>query len=84
VPLVDWVVELARKQGRKLMVRLVKGAYWDSEIKIAQVAGLTDYPVFTRKVRPTSAIWPAPSGCWQRTIASYPPLPPTTPTPSAR
>src|SRR5512139_2719183 len=41
---------LARKHGRKLMVRLVKGAYWDSEIKIAQVAGLTDYPVFTRKV----------------------------------
>jgi RHH-type proline utilization regulon transcriptional repressor/proline dehydrogenase/delta 1-pyrroline-5-carboxylate dehydrogenase len=50
VPLVDWTVELARKHGRKLMVRLVKGAYWDSEIKIAQVGGLTDYPVFTRKV----------------------------------
>jgi len=50
VPLVDWVVELARKHKRKLMVRLVKGAYWDSEIKIAQVGGLTDYPVFTRKV----------------------------------
>ena len=50
VPLVDWTVELARKHQRKLMVRLVKGAYWDSEIKMAQVAGLTDYPVFTRKV----------------------------------
>ena len=50
VPLVDWTVDLARKHGRKLMVRLVKGAYWDSEIKVAQVAGLTDYPVFTRKV----------------------------------
>ena len=50
VPLVDWSVELARKHGRKLMVRLVKGAYWDSEIKVAQVAGLPDYPVFTRKV----------------------------------
>ena len=50
VPLVDWVVELARKHRRKLMVRLVKGAYWDSEIKIAQVGGLPDYPVFTRKV----------------------------------
>jgi RHH-type proline utilization regulon transcriptional repressor/proline dehydrogenase/delta 1-pyrroline-5-carboxylate dehydrogenase len=50
VPLVDWTVELARKHGRKLMVRLVKGAYWDSEIKVAQVAGLSDYPVFTRKV----------------------------------
>jgi RHH-type proline utilization regulon transcriptional repressor/proline dehydrogenase/delta 1-pyrroline-5-carboxylate dehydrogenase len=50
VPLVDWVADLARAHGRKLMVRLVKGAYWDSEIKVAQVAGLTDYPVFTRKV----------------------------------
>jgi RHH-type proline utilization regulon transcriptional repressor/proline dehydrogenase/delta 1-pyrroline-5-carboxylate dehydrogenase len=50
VPLVDWTIELARKYKRKLMVRLVKGAYWDSEIKVAQVAGLTDYPVFTRKV----------------------------------
>ena len=49
VPLVDWTVELARKHGRKLMVRVVKGAYWDSEIKVAQVAGLSDYPVFTRK-----------------------------------
>lgn len=50
VPLVDWTVNLARKHQRKLMVRLVKGAYWDSEIKVAQVAGLEDYPVFTRKV----------------------------------
>ena len=50
LPLVDWTVELARKHKRKLMVRLVKGAYWDSEIKVAQVAGLDDYPVFTRKV----------------------------------
>src|SRR5689334_14485577 len=49
-PLCEWVAEAARKQGRKLMVRLVKGAYWDTEIKLAQVAGLTDYPVFTRKV----------------------------------
>jgi RHH-type proline utilization regulon transcriptional repressor/proline dehydrogenase/delta 1-pyrroline-5-carboxylate dehydrogenase len=50
VPLVDWTIELARKYQRRLMVRLVKGAYWDSEIKVAQVAGLADYPVFTRKV----------------------------------
>ncbi len=50
VPLIDWVVELARAHQRRLMVRLVKGAYWDSEIKAAQVAGLSDYPVFTRKV----------------------------------
>jgi RHH-type proline utilization regulon transcriptional repressor/proline dehydrogenase/delta 1-pyrroline-5-carboxylate dehydrogenase len=49
-PLCDWVAEAARAHGRKLMVRLVKGAYWDTEIKAAQVAGLTDYPVFTRKI----------------------------------
>src|SRR5206468_1315179 len=49
-PLCDWVVEAARAHGRKLMCRLVKGAYWDTEIKFAQVGGLTDYPVWTRKV----------------------------------
>jgi RHH-type proline utilization regulon transcriptional repressor/proline dehydrogenase/delta 1-pyrroline-5-carboxylate dehydrogenase len=49
-PLVDWVVEAARAHGRKLMCRLVKGAYWDTEIKMAQVGGLPDYPVFTRKI----------------------------------
>jgi RHH-type proline utilization regulon transcriptional repressor/proline dehydrogenase/delta 1-pyrroline-5-carboxylate dehydrogenase len=49
-PLCDWVIEAARAHGRKLMVRLVKGAYWDTEIKAAQVGGLVDYPVFTRKV----------------------------------
>jgi RHH-type proline utilization regulon transcriptional repressor/proline dehydrogenase/delta 1-pyrroline-5-carboxylate dehydrogenase len=47
---IDWIVALARRHRRQLMVRLVKGAYWDSEIKRAQVDGLPDYPVFTRKV----------------------------------
>ena len=50
VPLVDWVVALARRHNRRLMVRLVKGAYWDSEIKLSQVGGFSDFPVFTRKV----------------------------------
>ena len=50
LPLCDWTAALARKHGRTLMVRLVKGAYWDTEIKAAQVAGLDDYPVWTRKV----------------------------------
>ena len=50
VPLVDWVIEAARAHGRKLMCRLVKGAYWDTEVKLAQVGGLTDYPVWTRKI----------------------------------
>ncbi|WP_419728851.1 bifunctional proline dehydrogenase/L-glutamate gamma-semialdehyde dehydrogenase PutA [Lichenicola sp.] len=47
---IDHLVELARRTGHRLMVRLVKGAYWDSEIKKAQEAGLSDYPVFTRKL----------------------------------
>jgi RHH-type transcriptional regulator, proline utilization regulon repressor / proline dehydrogenase / delta 1-pyrroline-5-carboxylate dehydrogenase len=47
---IDWLVALARRNRRRLMVRLVKGAYWDAEIKRAQVDGLADYPVFTRKV----------------------------------
>ncbi len=47
---IDWLVALARRHGRRLMVRLVKGAYWDTEIKRTQVDGLPDYPVFTRKV----------------------------------
>ena len=50
VPLIDWVADLARKHDRRLMVRLVKGAYWDAEIKATQVGGYADYPVFTRKV----------------------------------
>ncbi|MCF3640460.1 trifunctional transcriptional regulator/proline dehydrogenase/L-glutamate gamma-semialdehyde dehydrogenase [Rhizobium sp. TRM95111] len=47
---IDHVIDLARRSGRRLMVRLVKGAYWDSEIKRAQVDGLDGYPVYTRKV----------------------------------
>ena len=46
----DLVIDLARRSGHRLMLRLVKGAYWDSEIKRAQVDGLEDFPVFTRKV----------------------------------
>ncbi len=46
---IAWAGELGRSTGRRLMVRLVKGAYWDSEIKRAQERGLSDYPVFTRK-----------------------------------
>jgi len=46
---VDWADALAKATGRRLMVRLVKGAYWDTEIKRSQERGLADYPVFTRK-----------------------------------
>jgi RHH-type proline utilization regulon transcriptional repressor/proline dehydrogenase/delta 1-pyrroline-5-carboxylate dehydrogenase len=47
---IDWVVDLAHRAGRRFMVRLVKGAYWDAEIKRAQVDGLPGFPVYTRKV----------------------------------
>jgi RHH-type proline utilization regulon transcriptional repressor/proline dehydrogenase/delta 1-pyrroline-5-carboxylate dehydrogenase len=47
---IDWLYALAKKLDRTIMVRLVKGAYWDTEIKRAQVLGLSGYPVFTRKV----------------------------------
>ncbi len=46
---IDWLAEAARKAGRRWCVRLVKGAYWDSEIKRAQELGLSGYPVYTRK-----------------------------------
>ncbi len=47
--LIDFLAEMALKHRRRLMVRLVKGAYWDSEIKNSQERGLSGYPVFTRK-----------------------------------
>ncbi|WP_074382841.1 trifunctional transcriptional regulator/proline dehydrogenase/L-glutamate gamma-semialdehyde dehydrogenase [Acinetobacter pseudolwoffii] len=47
---VDYIVDLAKRSQKRLMIRLVKGAYWDSEIKKAQIDGMSDYPVFTRKV----------------------------------
>ncbi|MBB3809277.1 trifunctional transcriptional regulator/proline dehydrogenase/L-glutamate gamma-semialdehyde dehydrogenase [Pseudochelatococcus contaminans] len=46
----DFIIDLARRTGHRVMVRLVKGAYWDAEIKRAQVDGLSDFPVYTRKV----------------------------------
>ena len=49
LPVIDWTVALAREIGRPIPVRLVKGAYWDAEIKHAQVMGYPDFPVFTRK-----------------------------------
>ena len=46
---IDYLVDLARRSGRRIMVRLVKGAYWDAEIKRAQLDGLSGFPVYTRK-----------------------------------
>jgi len=48
--LIDWLTDLGQRHKRVLMVRLVKGAYWDTEIKDSQEGGFKDYPVFTRKV----------------------------------
>ncbi|MFC7737770.1 trifunctional transcriptional regulator/proline dehydrogenase/L-glutamate gamma-semialdehyde dehydrogenase [Roseomonas sp. GCM10028921] len=46
----DWIIDLARRSRHRIMLRLVKGAYWDSEIKRAQVDGQSGFPVFTRKI----------------------------------
>ena len=48
-PVLDWLYALAERLDRRIMVRLVKGAYWDTEIKRAQVAGVAGFPVFTSK-----------------------------------
>ncbi len=53
---IDWLYALSEKLDRKIMVRLVKGAYWDTEIKRAQVEGLPDFPVFTEKAA-TDVAW---------------------------
>lgn len=50
LPVIKWLADLAKNKKRRIMLRLVKGAYWDSEIKYAQEQGLDGYPVFTRKV----------------------------------
>ncbi|MFI4934956.1 MAG: bifunctional proline dehydrogenase/L-glutamate gamma-semialdehyde dehydrogenase PutA [Caulobacterales bacterium] len=67
---IDAVAELARSSGRRLMVRLVKGAYWDAEIKRAQVAGRPDYPVFTTKAATDLAFLV----CAERLIGAAPAL----------
>lgn len=67
---VDYVADLAERTGRTLQVRLVKGAYWDTEIKRAQMAGLPDYPVFTRKIH-TDVSYAA---CAQKLLAHRPRL----------
>jgi RHH-type transcriptional regulator, proline utilization regulon repressor / proline dehydrogenase / delta 1-pyrroline-5-carboxylate dehydrogenase len=67
---VDAVAALARQSGRRLMVRLVKGAYWDAEIKRAQVGGRPDYPVWTTKAATDVAYL----ACADRLLAAAPAL----------
>ena len=56
LPVIDWIAALAQHTRHRVPTRLVKGAYWDSEIKLAQVQGHPDYPVFTRKAA-TDVSW---------------------------
>lgn len=46
---IDWLADLSKRHQRRFMVRLIKGAYWDGEVKMSQLLGLESYPVFTRK-----------------------------------
>jgi len=62
----EWSIDLAARHKRRLNIRLVKGAYWDSEIKRAQDRGLTSYPVYTRKIN-SDVAWLA---CARRLIAA--------------
>ncbi len=64
--LIDWLIALAEETGRRFPTRLVKGAYWDSEVKHAQEYGFADYPVWTRKVT-TDVCYLA---CAQRMLAA--------------
>jgi RHH-type proline utilization regulon transcriptional repressor/proline dehydrogenase/delta 1-pyrroline-5-carboxylate dehydrogenase len=50
IPVIRWLRRLSERTGKRVPVRLVKGAYWDSEIKLAQERGLAEYPVLTRKL----------------------------------
>ena len=72
LPLIDWLAALAEATGRRIPVRLVKGAYWDSEIKWAQEAGLAGYPVFTRKVNTDVAYLAAARALLARPDCFYP------------
>jgi RHH-type proline utilization regulon transcriptional repressor/proline dehydrogenase/delta 1-pyrroline-5-carboxylate dehydrogenase len=67
---IDWLADAAAALDRRLMVRLVKGAYWDTEVKRAQERGLPDYPVFTRKAM-TDLCYMA---CLRRLLAARPSL----------
>ena len=72
LPLIDWLAGVAEATGRRIPVRLVKGAYWDSEIKWAQEAGLAGYPVFTRKVNTDVAYLAAARALLARPDCFYP------------
>jgi len=69
---IDWVAATARATGRRMAVRLVKGAYWDSEIKRSQERGLLGYPVYTRKVTTDVSYLACAGQLFKHTDAIYP------------
>ncbi len=69
---IDWAAATARLSGRRMMVRLVKGAYWDSEIKRSQERGLDSYPVYTRKVTTDVSYLACASLLFRHADAIYP------------
>lgn len=69
---IDWLYALAQKHDRKIMVRLVKGAYWDTEIKRAQVEGLDGFPVFTQKAATDVSYICCAKSLLQKTDRIYP------------
>jgi RHH-type proline utilization regulon transcriptional repressor/proline dehydrogenase/delta 1-pyrroline-5-carboxylate dehydrogenase len=70
--LLDWIAATARTAGRRMTVRLVKGAYWDSEIKRAQERGLDGYPVYTRKLTTDVAYLACATRLFAATDVLYP------------
>ncbi|NQU57472.1 MAG: bifunctional proline dehydrogenase/L-glutamate gamma-semialdehyde dehydrogenase PutA, partial [Rhodospirillales bacterium] len=72
LPVIDWLADLAERYDRRIMVRLVKGAYWDSEIKHAQEQGLAGYPVFTRKVSTDISFMACARRLFENTERIYP------------
>lgn len=72
IHVLTWLIELARRHGRRIPVRLVKGAYWDSEIKRAQQQGLEGYPVFTRKAATDVSYLACAKRMWVARDAIYP------------
>ncbi len=69
---IEWVVALARSVNRRMTLRVVKGAYWDSEIKRAQERGLQDYPVFTNKLHTDISYLAAATRLFAATDVIYP------------
>ncbi len=72
IHVLTWLIDLARKHGHRIPLRLVKGAYWDSEIKLAQQQGLDGYAVFTRKASTDVSYLACAKQIWSARDALYP------------